>query len=94
MLRTTFAAALVLPVLMAGCGGASDEDAASMNYQEELDKYISFRLEVDLGSLTERQRQMLPLLIEAADVMNGLFWRQSYGDRDALLRCRGSASRA
>ncbi len=70
---------------MAGCGGASDEDAASMNYQEELDKYTSFRLEADLGSLTERQRQMLPLLMEAADVMNGLFWRQSYGDRDALL---------
>jgi hypothetical protein len=25
------------------------------------------------------------LLIEAADTMNGLFWQQAYGDRDALL---------
>ena len=80
-----FATALALPVLMAGCGGVADEDAAAMNYQKELERYTSFRLEVDLGSLTERQRQMLPLLIEAADVMNSLFWRQSYGDRDALL---------
>lgn len=56
-----------------------------MNYQDELDKYTSFRLETDLAALTDRQREMLPLLIEAADVMNGLFWRQAYGDRDQLL---------
>src|SRR3546814_1701259 len=28
---------------------------------------------------------MLALLIEAADVTNALYWRQNWGDRDALL---------
>ena len=28
---------------------------------------------------------MLPLLIDAARVMDGLFWRQSYGDKDELM---------
>ena len=56
-----------------------------MNYQEKLDKYVTFRLTSDLSALTERQRQMLPLLIEAADTMNGLFWKQAYGDRNALI---------
>ena len=56
-----------------------------MNYQKELDKYVSFRLTSDLSALTERERQMLPLLVEAADVMNGLFWKQAYGGRDALM---------
>ncbi len=51
----------------------------------ELAKYTSFRLESDLSVLSENERKMLPFLIEAADVMNGLFWRQSYGDRDELL---------
>ena len=69
----------------AGCGSAPEEEPASMNYQNELDKYVSFRLTSDLSALTERERQMLPLLLEAADTMNGLFWKQSYGDRDALL---------
>jgi hypothetical protein len=83
MLRTLFAFTLVL--LVVGCGAAPGEGTSAMNYQDELDKYTSFRLETDLAALTDRQREMLPLLIEAADVMNGLFWRQAYGDRDQLL---------
>ena len=52
---------------------------------EKLDDFVSFRLETDLSQLTEKEKQMLPLLIEAADIMNGLFWRQSYGDPGPLL---------
>ena len=44
---------------------------------DRLDNYTSFRLEADLGSLTEKQRQILPLLTGAADIMDGLFWRHS-----------------
>ena len=59
---------------------ATDTDMAA-----RLAKYTSFRLVSDLSVLTENERKMLPLLIEASEVMNGLFWRQSYGDREALL---------
>ncbi len=56
-----------------------------MNYSEKVDDYVSFRLETDLGALSENHRKMLPLLIEAAQVMDGLFWRQAYGGRQKLL---------
>ena len=56
-----------------------------MNYREKLDDYVTVRLEADLSALSEKQRAMLPLLIEAAKLMDGLFWRQAYGDRQALL---------
>ncbi len=85
MHRIILPAALLLSIIFAGCGSAPEEETASMNYQKELDKYVSFRLTSDLSALTERQRQMLPLLVEAADTMNGLFWKQAYGDRDALM---------
>jgi hypothetical protein len=85
MHRIALPAVLLSSMIFAGCGSAPEEQAASMTYQKELDKYVSFRLTSDLSALTERQRQMLPLLVEAADVMNGLFWRQAYGDRDALV---------
>jgi hypothetical protein len=76
---------LLLSAIFAGCGSPPAEDSASMNYQNELDKYVTFRLTTDLSALTETQRQMLPLLVEAADTMNGLFWQQSYGARDGLM---------
>ena len=44
------------------------------------DVYAEFALVADLRGLSDNQRQMLLLLIEASQVMDDLFWRQSYGD--------------
>jgi hypothetical protein len=53
--------------------------------EKNLSKYVSFELTADVSKLTGKERQMLPLLIQAADKMNDLFWYESYGDKDALL---------
>ncbi|WP_055434632.1 dipeptidyl-peptidase 3 family protein [Lacinutrix algicola] len=53
--------------------------------QTNLDKYVSVKLTADLSVLTEKEKQMLPILISAANKMNDLFWYESYGDCDALL---------
>ena len=74
----------VVAATLAACGG-DDSPRKSMEIQDRLDNYTTFRLEADLDSLTEKQRQMLPLLMEAADIMDGLFQRQAYGDMTELL---------
>ncbi|HEX9731070.1 MAG TPA: Zn-dependent hydrolase [Thermoanaerobaculia bacterium] len=50
-----------------------------------LDKYTTFRLEADLSGLTDDERRMIPLLIDAARAMDAVFWRQAYGESEALL---------
>jgi Peptidase family M49 len=48
--------------------------------------YAPVTLTADLSGLTARERQMLGLFIDAAVVMDDLFWTQAYpGDRKALL---------
>jgi hypothetical protein len=47
--------------------------------------YATVRLTADISHLSERQRQMIPLLIDASKIMDGLFWQQSFGDRKAFL---------
>jgi len=79
-----------------GCGGVPREpvQSAGMTPQDRLDRYTPFRLATDLDALTANERRMLPLLIEAADTMNELFWRQSWGDKDELMsRIDNSATR-
>ena len=72
--------------LLTTCAPSPDEAATqTMDINERLDDYTSFRLESDLSILSENERRMLPLLIEAARVMDGLFWCQTYGDKDELL---------
>jgi len=68
------------------CSAPTPEPASPvMNYHDKVDDYVSFKLEADTGALSDKQRQMLPLLIKAAQLMDGLFWRQTYGDPVELL---------
>jgi len=79
------AAALALcaapPVVRAA---ASDAAGALAPVRPEI--YAPVTLTADLASLTARERTMVSLFIDAAVIMDDLFWRQAYpGDRAALL---------
>lgn len=47
--------------------------------------YTTVRLTTDTAALSPEDRKIIPLLIEAGKIMDELFWRQSWGDRDELL---------
>ncbi len=49
------------------------------------DKYALYTLTTDISHLGDNERQMLPLLFEAADIMDGLFWKENYGDKEELM---------
>ena len=45
------------------------------------DKYAQYTLTTDINHLSDTEKQMLPLLFQAADIMDGLFWQENYGDK-------------
>ena len=47
---------------------------------EDLTRYATVRLEADLSGLSDNQKKMLPLLIEAGEQMDRAFWFQAYGE--------------
>ena len=77
----------VAALALVGFGCAADEQAPTDAVPSEaspMDIYTSVRLETDLP-LSDAHKAMIPLLIEAAEEMDAVFWQQAYGDRDALL---------
>ena len=63
----------------------SDQTDTSQSYvQKHLAGYATVKLTTDL-SLSEKEKQIIPLLIQAAKIMDTLYWDQSYGHRDSLL---------
>ncbi len=62
---------------------ASATDKANSN--PRFDIYRTVKLTSDLSHLSENQKKMLGLLIDAAQIMDDLFWQQAYGDKSALL---------
>ncbi|WP_452225302.1 dipeptidyl-peptidase 3 family protein [Lacinutrix chionoecetis] len=63
----------------------TETETTKTEMQTNLDKYVSVKLTADLGVLSAKEKQMLPILIEAANKMNDLFWYEAYGDCNALL---------
>lgn len=82
-------AAFLASSLMA-CGEKTTETAATTSlvegYQNKLDIYKPVTLSADLSHLSENQKQMLSLLIDASKIMDDLFWLQAFGEnKDAFL---------
>jgi len=77
---------------LAGCqgdpskAGASPPRTTDSPIERKLAQYTTVRLTADLEKLTASERQMIPLLIDAARSMDAIYWRQAYGNRDSLLR--------
>jgi len=72
--------------------GCSDSNEATKNhqlvpeYQDKMDIYEPITLTADLSHLSDNQKKMLALLIEASDIMDDLFWKQSFGqDKESFL---------
>ena len=47
--------------------------------------FVKVKLTTDVSALSDKEKQMIPLLIEAAKIMNELFWYESYGNKQELL---------
>lgn len=92
------ACALAAALVLAACqGGAPDDTATTDPAPTEtsqgaalLAKYTTVQLTTD-AQLSDNHKQMIGLLIEAADAMDGVFWQQAYGDKDALMASIGDA---
>jgi len=56
------------------------EPGATAQVMPRPDVYADFTLTADLSYLSDQQREMIGVLIEASQIMDDLFWRQAYGD--------------
>lgn len=60
--------------------------ADSISVKDKLQKYVTIKLQTDLSVLTENQKRMITILIEAGNIMNDLFWYEAYGDKTELFK--------
>ncbi len=66
---------------------------ASKKMTDTLQDYVDSRIKIyekvklttNLNQLSPSERKVLPLLIQAAAIMDELFWKQAYPQRDSLL---------
>lgn len=74
------AVALAL-VLLSSCAPKAKQAAEA----PALTKYTEVTLTADLSRLSDKERRMIPLLVEACQAMDAIFWKEAYGNKDSLL---------
>ena len=63
----------------------NDKDSLQAYVDQRLAIYEKVKLTTNLNELTASERKVLPLLIQAAQIMDDLFWKQVYPQKDSLL---------
>ncbi|WP_297091985.1 Zn-dependent hydrolase [uncultured Draconibacterium sp.] len=52
--------------------------------KQKADEFATFKLTTDLSVLSEKEKQMLPMLFEAAQLMEAIYWQQAFGNKEEL----------
>ena len=65
--------------------GTAADGTPTSSMKARLAKYTPVRLTADLSTLSERERQMIPLLIDAARAMDRVFWLEAFGPPESLM---------
>lgn len=56
-----------------------------VDINNRLDKFATVELTANIDHLTDNQKKVLSLMIDVADIMGELFWKQSVGDKESLM---------
>ena len=75
--------AILTIVLLSAC--VSETKESSDPITAKLAQFDEVTLSTDLAWLTDNEREIISILIDVADIMDGIYWTQTYGDKAALL---------
>ncbi len=93
LVKGLFAASALVTSVTACTSNSNNQENSEKKDLDSLQEYVAQRLPIyekvrlstNLNLLTISERKVLPLLIEAAQIMDELFWKQAYPQRDSLL---------
>lgn len=82
MKKLLLIATAAILVMLSACNPKTD---MSKEMQSKVDAFVEVELTTDVSHLSEKEKQMLPLLFEAAQIIDGIFWTQAYGDKEEFF---------
>ncbi|MBP5401074.1 MAG: Zn-dependent hydrolase [Bacteroidales bacterium] len=68
---------LFMPAQVTKSKGTADKGKSST--------FAPYRLSADLSHLSKSEKELIPIFIEIANIMDDLFWKQTYGDKQKLM---------
>ncbi|MCX6232388.1 MAG: Zn-dependent hydrolase [Bacteroidetes bacterium] len=80
MKKITHPIAIALLVL---CISGCNQKPSPM--KEKISQFATVKLTTDISKLSEKEKQLIPVLIDIAKIMDDLYWMQTIGEKNAFL---------
>lgn len=77
-MKKTFLSILAIAIV-AISGNAVKAQTKDQEMRKKVEQYARYTLKYDIGQLSENEAQLVGIFIEIADVMDDIFWEQSFG---------------
>lgn len=62
-----------------------NEETEDKTIKEKIAEYATVRLTTNVDSLSESQKEVIKYLIKASDIIDNIYWKQTFGDNTELL---------
>jgi hypothetical protein len=98
MINKQFSLAVIfVMVLFASCNNQENSENQNIENQinllddkvytmeEKVNQYIDVKLTADLSDLSPKEKNMIKILIDAANIIDEIFWLQAYGDKNQIF---------
>lgn len=68
---------------LVSCGksGAENGQETKSEMQTKVEEFASFKLTTDMSKLTDKEKELVGIFLDIAEIMDNLFWLQSYGNK-------------
>jgi len=81
--RIIYTLMIMLSIFLAGCN--SEEKKLTEEMKANLAMFKEVTLTTDLSWLSSQEREIIGILTDVATIMDDIYWKEAYGDRENLL---------
>ena len=72
-------------ILFTACNTNTEKKEEVSPMQAKVNEFVEVELTSDISFLSEKEKQMLPYLFEAAKIMDDIFWTQIIGEKNDFI---------
>ncbi|PKP04809.1 MAG: Zn-dependent hydrolase [Bacteroidetes bacterium HGW-Bacteroidetes-6] len=77
-------------VVVSSCGSDKKKDdqktdSTVVSMKDKVNEYAVVELKVDISHLSDKEKQMLSIMFDIADIMDEIYWMQTLGDKTGFL---------
>ncbi len=72
-------------IVISGCNSGKKQEIIKTPMQQKIDQYAVVKLTTDISKFSDKEKQLLSLFIDIAQIMDDIYWEEAIGGKEKFL---------